>query len=283
MVTRGSASTLRFIGLLLALPGAVAAQFAERVRWPLVDVVVRGDTNGAFELLAAPNLGTKQGLEPHRTLDRFRPLAFEVLQWAALMKRAVDSLDKLRDPPPFATIAPRLNRPGDSASFYLGLSGKRRPRFRFVVDNAPHRPAWQVEASAAEIHALLRAMVHVAERTLHLDRAAARAVPAGEAPCPVSRDEGPDAPDAEPPRLLYSDLALPRLTLRREGRVWLEFTVDSTGRVDQSSACILLTDDEVLSERLLKALPSLMFRPARAHDVPVPAVVFQEFRFVYQR
>lgn len=284
---------MRTLGLVLVLgtlPAILTAQLTERVRWPLVDVLVRADTSGAFELIAAPNLRSKQGVES-KLLDRFGPPALDALQWATLMRRAIDSLDQLPGIPPLAAIGPRLNRLGDSASVYLGLSGKRRPRFRLVVDNTPRSPAWQVEASVEQLRQLLDAVVSVAGLAVRANGAPRPMLRANEKPCPLySYDDVDDADDfvdgAEvvPPALLYSgDLKFPRLARPQEGRVWLQFVVDSTGSIDQETACIVLTDGDAFSQALQDALPTLLYRAGRLHGVPVRTLAWQEFRFTYRR
>jgi hypothetical protein len=276
---------LVWLGQLL-IPSLCTAQYAERIRWPLVDVLVRADSAGQVEILAAPNLASRQGHEPNRTIDRLWPRAADALQWANLMRTIVDSLADVPERPTHAMLAPALGSPTGDERVYLGLTGQRRPRFRFVMEPGGDRRAWQAGASAAEIRTLLTAVTRAASFALGRGHATSVPAPALSVNCPIlSRDPAavPD-PDAEPPQLLSTaGLEFPLLTHQREGRVWLQFRIAADGSIAPGSSCILLTDGEPFSAALRRALPTFRYKPAMRHGVPLDCLSFQEFRFVYPR
>ena len=103
----------------LAAPRAGAAQFVTRVSWPLVDVLVRGDSTGRLEVLASPNLSTTQGRGPNTRLNRFSVAPVDALQWGTVMRRLVDSVDRLPVTPATILLRPPLPEIVDTVDLIL--------------------------------------------------------------------------------------------------------------------------------------------------------------------
>ncbi|HTC23841.1 MAG TPA: energy transducer TonB [Gemmatimonadales bacterium] len=85
----------------------------------------------------------------------------------------------------------------------------------------------------------------------------------------VERFEGSAAP-AYPPELLARG---------REGTVYVQFVVDTTGLVDTASIRILSSPDSLFEQSVRSALSSTRFRPAKRSGHKVRQLVEQHFRF----
>lgn len=257
---------------------SLEAQQPVRVTWPLADFIVLGDSS-KVTLLASPNLSTMVGSEDvNLTRLSFDPVS--VRRWTEYMRRAVDSIARLRRVTPFAVITPLVNM---SAQAYIGIgatAGKQDERFLFVLDDSAGGHRWRTEASAKQVDTMLGALGAVADR---LPNPMPSDTCAGE----VRLDSIPAADTAvrmkqKPPELLtHTPLMYPfnEQRLEREGRVWLRFVVDKEGRPEPGSFCVLLSDGSGFTVTALQWFRAARYAPSQFLGQPVRALVFEEVRF----
>ena len=283
---RSTSAQLATVVLALAIPGSLAAQFGVRVRWPLMDIVVRGDSTNRLEVITSPNLSSTQGNERMTQLRRLQLDPVTAMQWATLMRRVVDSAgDRPRVSAPRAFF-PLLKRADSRDGMQLAVfAEKGKPPFGFAVAGADTTEAsWTVRVSAKEVRGLLDALVDVGGAAAYAERRAAR-IAALDDPgtCPLPEQLFTAADESEPPVPISTEgVAYPRQLYPRSGRVWLQFVIDSTGVVARGSECVLLSDAFPFTTSVLAALPRFQFTPAREAGMRVPSYVFIEIRFVAQ-
>ena len=63
------------------------------------------------------------------------------------------------------------------------------------------------------------------------------------------------------------------------GRVLVRFTVDTAGRIDQSTVEVLGSTNDLFSEAVKRVLPSFRFRPAEINGIRVRSVAEMPFEF----
>lgn len=268
----------------LAIPGSLAAQFGVRVRWPLLDVLVRGDSTGKLDVITSPTLSSVIGSDGVTRLRRLRLDPVTAMQWATLMRRVVDSAGDRPSVPAPRAFFPLLKRADSRDGMQLAVfAEKGKPPFGFAVAGADTTEgSWTVRVSAKEVRGLLDALVDVGGAAAYAERRAARmAVLDDPGTCPLPEQIFTAAAESEPPVPISTEgVAYPRQLYPRSGRVWLQFAIDSTGAVERGSECVLLSDAFAFTTSVLAALPRFQFTPAREAGTRVPSYVFIEFRFV---
>ena len=271
-------------GAMLPVP-PVSAQAAVRIRWPLVDFLVRGDTAGVVQILASPNLASVQSIESTTNVGWVAPEPAEMLQWAIFVRQRVDSLSHVK------TAAARLVGVlySDSNRAFLGIAldpaGEDGKHFKALFADSLTAQGWQAPASAQDIDELLDGMAQVASWVTHPGSPVPTTSGAGSRACPLRGRAGARSTHHVPkvlvsPRIEYPPVLAP---LQREGRVWVQFRIDTTGTVDTASACVLLADEELFATAVRRALPGFRFAPVRQEGRAIEVLAYQEFRFMRPR
>jgi hypothetical protein len=243
----------------------------ERVAWRLVDFVVLGDSTHGVQLLLSPSLQSVQGQDHSRdmaiTLD---PLSAR--RWIAAAMRSIDSVAQLphRDRRPFV-LSPLLGNQGQT-----GLSVARRGReprdepFRIAIAELSNpRSGLAVTASASDLRTLFTA-VDAAAQASAVDSTNTSIFVA----CQLD----------VPPRVRRRGwLTYPRQQERLggQGRVLLQFIIDSTGSVLPASIRALLSDGEAFTLAAREEILSATYSPGMVGARPISTRVWQwvDFRF----
>jgi TonB family protein len=240
-----------------------------RIRWPLVDFVIHGDSVRGVLVYAAPNLASQQGTdEVGGTIEVVRVDPIEARQWVTLMQRLVRA-----DAPslPVDSLIPPVLRDLDTTGFIaLGLEPHPGDHRRYFLEVALPRRPWRVAATAAEVNALLEVLTTVAEGS------AVRA-----------RTEGGDTilfistVTQRPEMLSHPRLMYPATELRDgvEGRVWLQFAVDTLGRPEMDSVRVVLSDSKGFAREAVRSMQGARFRPARFEGRAVRVLVMIPLNF----
>src|SRR5687768_2309603 len=155
------------VSLFALLPSPVVGQVSASVHWRLVDFLIRADTAGSIVLVASPNASSKQGTADTNVVTWLRLVPVEVAQWAAHVKRVVDSIG-LKQPSSEGVIHPLLAGQDSAATLGVGVLPNTRPWERFFVllsDPGKNR-GWRASGARAELDSLLRAMRNLAEWVL---------------------------------------------------------------------------------------------------------------------
>jgi TonB family protein len=263
--------------LILILPSIASAQAPTirvsaaplapiRVTAPLLDLVVFPDTLYGVSLWASPGLGSKEG---HREtkIDRLFFLPETITAWLPAAQRLADSAAWLPVTTNGGILGVRLEADRGMSSFLLGYVTRAAygQRFFFRIETGEGAP-WQAPVPDSTVHAVIRALIiaNGPSRIVPLDSSKQRAFMPGE------EDE------------------LPRMTKRPslhypahspEGRVWIQYVVDSTGTVDLASVQVVLSDGPAFEQEVRRALKDMRFEPGRHAGHPVRVLVFQTFVF----
>jgi TonB family protein len=276
---------MRSIALLcvLVVAGPLHAQHAIRVRWPLVDILVRGDTSSALDFLVSPNASSAQGASANDPLESMWLDPLTALQWSQLMSRLLDSAAALEHRAA-TLIQPALETSDKEVSLALGVDPAAKGDRRLFIDKRSPLSGrnFRAYATKGEVRAMLSALRHVADWMIHPDSI----VPPPRHPCPVPKyDPSWIEPDGAPVRLTGPRLVYPEAERRRgiQGRAWVQFTLDTNGTLLPGSDCVLLSDSPGFSRTARTVLAASLFRPARRIGVPERAVVVMEFLFLLHR
>ncbi|HMA44019.1 MAG TPA: energy transducer TonB [Gemmatimonadales bacterium] len=268
---------------LLAVPcfsGAQARTAAPmRVTWPLIDFLVLGDSTHGLQLLASPTLSSVQGRLANQALTiTLPPVSTRV--WAAGVAALVESIAKLppRDRTWFASLALKGNL--GRAWLRVSLNAERTPETPFDMElfdssrgpGAPEATPWAVAASATDLFGLLTTLDAVAERSA-VDTTAAT----GDSMGIYLTEQLDNPPQAtEDPHVKYPDAAR---THGREGRVWLEYVVDTSGAILDGTVRVLMSDGDDFSQAILEAVPRIRYAPGRRRGAAVRTLVWTPVTF----
>jgi TonB family protein len=271
------------VAVLLAVPGPSDAQVRAdppmRVTWPLIDFLVLGDSTHGLQLLASPNLASAQGRLVNQALTITLPPAPTRL-WAAGVAALVESIARLphRDRTWFATLALKGNL--GRAWLRVSLSSEGTPDTPFDMElfdssrvpGAPQPAAWTIAASATDLLALLTSLDAVAERSA-FDTTALAGDSMG-----IYLAEQLDSPPQPmgDPHVRYPDAARAH---SREGRVWLEYVIDTSGAILAESMRVLMSDGDEFSRAILEAVPRIRYTPGRRRGTPVRTLVWAPVTF----
>ena len=268
---------------LLVVPHVSDAQVRTgppaRVSWPLIDFLVLGDSTHGLQLLASPSLASMQGRLVNQALTiTLQPLPTRV--WAAGVAAVVESIARLphRDRTPFMTLALKGNLGRAWLRISLSPEGTSETPFDMELFDSSRIPgasepaAWTVAATATDLLALLTALDAVAERSA-LDTSTA-----GDDPSQIYLAEQLDSlpqPSGDP-QVKYPDAARAH---RREGRVWMEYVIDTSGAILSETARVLMSDGDEFSRAVLEAVPRIRYSPGRRRGAPVRTLVWTPVTF----
>jgi TonB family protein len=227
-----------------------------------------------FTLFISPNLDAKPTPSTRDEWLALDPVL--VIQWLHFARAVLDSArsgsitdTSLHGPLP-------LTAGGGRDSLYVIYDPRARGERRYsiaLLGPPPHR--MRVFTTPSELDRLVSVLDSVA--TLNARRPRPRALEA----LPDSIRIVPTSAQA-PPALLWSPaLVYPRAawTQGRQGRVFVEFVLDTTGRVDLGTLKVLLSDGADFEASARAVLARAEYRPARAYGRVVRVVVQQPFTF----
>jgi Gram-negative bacterial TonB protein C-terminal len=276
MRLRNSSLTLCLIAAV-CLPTRSPAQTTvaglRQVRWPLLDLVVLPDSSAGLWLLVSPNKGTVQWHAGASVVS----LAIDpvtTFQWVMVGRKLVSESAADGKPETIHLTPPLRGRCGRAFVLLARNSDKAGSpeAFTFLVSDSASHSQWKTFASAAQVDTLLTAVEQTAweQEKWTPNTAAPSGVPdSNDTPVEIVSQRAPRYPH----KLTYTG---------REGRVWMSYLVDSTGRPDPESFRALLSDDQQFTDEAVSALRHSKFRPARLRGRPVPQHVFQVIAFRVQ-
>jgi hypothetical protein len=271
----GNSSVTLCLIVAVFSPAALTAQSGipglHRIRWLLLDIVILPDSSSGLLFLVAPNpravQWSKLAATPVVSMG-IDPIT--ALQWATVARTL------LADPSNGAagarTVAPPLRTPHGPAFVLLAKNPKKSPpgeALIFLVSDSASHTQWKTFASAAQLDTLLTVIEGVArERQATWN-------PGSTSP---ASDDSVDVPVQvvfQPEPKFPGTLAWKG----REGRVWMMYAIDSTGRSVTGSLRPLLSDDSQFTQAAIDALVHSKFKPALRHGRPVRQRVFQVIQF----
>jgi len=242
--------------------------------WPLVDVLLLDHSTYGFTLFISPNLDAKPTPSTRDEWLALDPVL--VLQWLHFARAVLDSAHS-------GLIADRsLHGPlplpagGGRDSLYVIYDPRARRQRRYslaLLGPPPH--GMRVFTPPSELDRLVSALDSVA--TLNARRPRPTGLEALSASIPIA----PLSAQA-PPALLWSPALLyppAALTQGRQGRVFVEFVLDTTGHVDLATLKVLLSDGADFEASARAVLTRAEYRPARVYGRAVRAVIQQPFIF----
>ena len=271
---RNSSVTLCLIVAVFS-PAVLTAQSGipglHRIRWLLLDIVLLPDSSSGLLFLVAPNPRAVQWNKPVTPVVSLGIDPITALQWATVARTL------LADPSNGAagarTVAPPLRNSHDPAFVLLARNPKKSPpgeALIFLVSDSASHTQWKTFASAAQLDTLLTVFEAVArERQASWDPSS---------PPSTFPDDSVDIPVQvvfQPKPTFPGRLA----SNGREGRVWMSYAVDSTGRSVTGSMRPILSDDLLFTQAAIDALMHSKFKPALRHGRPVRQQVFQVIQF----
>lgn len=274
---------------LVASP--LAAQEAVPVHAPLIDYVVVGDTAARHVTLIAALApqATVAGMQSGVLMSLGLP-PVQGFQWATVVRRLVDSIGPHWKPTTVSLIGPPLDVTPGGTLIGIGADpqGPRGHVFFVMVNDTTGgntalsmSPRWRVPATFADVDTLLGALRIVARDVMYRSLSLAKPT-AGWCPPPADVVL-PDTLDPligppTPPRLVHHASMGPSVVdIGRSARVWMQFVVDTAGRVDPASVCEIFGDNADWARAVRDALPSFRFAPAILHQHPIAMVERQAF------
>lgn len=257
---------------LLLLPFGLghSQQVPSRVALPLADLVVFPDSQYGVTLLASPNLDSDQGAVKTQ-VSRLALAPRDVETWVAEASQ-------------FLATAPELARTATSLPLYVGLrgdlgrsgltlvytpTGRKADRFYLVVHDADRTtPPWRVSVEPRHMARLLAALDSAHRVAVLQPREGPGSGGRAALTCELDR----------PPRVV-GQAGLRSPTDLREGRVWTQFIIDTTGAVELASVQVLLSDGPEFEAEVRRALRDIRYSPGILGNRAVPTLAFQSFSF----
>jgi TonB family protein len=263
--------------LAISILGAPAnAQDPIRVSWQLMDCVVQDVAPGVVYLLASPALVTTPSRDTTR-LDGMALQSIQIVQWATVIRSTIDSLERHGQPHTLGLIGPPLPSLGGRAFIGVGYDpdAERGKRYFFLLEDSTTHHFWRSGGSTGDVSALLKTFETAAQQAGLVFGTVADTTPvlscAREESCAQSR-----------PKLIFSPpLKYPRVPRRegKQGRVWLQFIVDTSGLVDSASIRVLLSDGADFTDQAIATIVRAKFAPATVDGRPISVRSDVEFRF----
>lgn len=288
----------RGTGLLCLALGAAAprltAQEAIHVRAPLVDYAIAGDTAAnRVRLVATLSMMTWPAPSDEARLTVFDVTPVLMFQWATVERRLVDSLGSHWRPKALSLIGVTLA--GKQPATYVGVGAdpgapEGRPFFFMFGDTASHwgpdgpRHGWRMPVTFGQVDTLLAALRVVARdvtyRTLTVHGPAYGAClwhggRRGHPNAAVSVGEV----DSLPRVVKQGPLVFPPDALESSGLATLAFVIDTAGRADPASVCVVSSDDEAFTAAAIAVLKGTRYAPGTINGRPVRVLVQQSFDF----
>lgn len=270
---------LRYIAIVAALiglsPAALTAQRSVRIRWPLIDWVVRGDSGRPLMFVMSTNLlgrSDPSARSPDWVL--FDPRV--ALQWTAALRHRVNP-PQPSSGSPVTPLGPTLwGLAGDRfLAVAVNPGANASEQFLVLLTDTTGKRGYRVAASLRDLHALLDGVDAISAWVVNPDSAAPPRRE-GESPsCPAEAQHLDQPPlDVEPEYLGGRPPVYPPREREAElsGRVLLEVLVDSLGRVDHSATCVILTDGAAFTESALAMIRYARFKPGERAGQPVTAL-----------
>jgi len=262
--------------LLVLVAQPLRSQDPTRVHWPLLDCVLRRAVPGAVELLAAPSpFGRPSG--SMTALDRLSLQSILTMQWVAATRAVMDSLERHGHPSTLGLIGPPL--PDLSGHAFVGIgydpSAERGSRYFFLLNDSTDNRYWRTGGSEGQVRDLLKAFENVAQQAGVVVGAVDDTL---TTPACYQRES---CQETRPRLLSVPPLQYPWVLRRegRQGRVWLEFVVDTLGRVDSSSVNAVLSDGGDFTDAATRSLLRAQFAPASVDGRLVRRRTYLEARF----
>lgn len=272
-LTAVSAAALAF-----SAASSLHAQRSLRVRWPLVDFLVRADTGRPlmFVMSFSPSRERESvARQPHWVV--FDPA--ETFQWTNMITGKLDSVRGSWRAAP-GSIGPALRT--RSGSRFLGLA-RQRDRWVLTLADSSGTKGYRATATTRELRELISGLGALAAWVARPGGPLPPQIEAEEPPCPAERQYLEQAPvDTEP---AFAGVSTgqwrPSRELRRRdnARVWLQLLVDSLGRVDPAVTCVVLSDDTSFAAAALRSVSAIRARPAVRAGRRVDRLVLLEFSF----
>lgn len=271
MLRRWCGWPLALIASLL-VPSRGAAQDQVHVSWPLIDFLVCGDSTNGVQLLASANMSSKQGESMGINELSFDPAL--VRQWTARVLHDLDSADRPATTDSFRIIGPLLPDLPQRAAIAVGYdpASLRGERYFLFWGDSTTRHVWRAAIDAQRVRTLLDALDAMAVvSAVHPDSTQAH-----DTVVPLWRTEVP--PEVvRRPRIVFPPEAD---RVGAEGRVWLEFVIDTLGHPDMATAKVLFSDAPAFSREALHGLTRAFFRPARTGGRAIAVRVRMPFVFL---
>ncbi len=252
----------------LPLPGTV------RLAWSLVDVLLLEDSSYGFTLFISPNLDAKPTPSTRDESLALDPVL--VIQWLHFARAVLDSARS-------GSIAgtglhgplPLLARDGRDTLYVIYDPRARRDRRYSLALLGPPPHGMRVFTTRSELDRLVSVLDSVA--TVNARRHGPRVLEA----LPGSIRMVPGSAQTPPELLWAPTLAYPLAarTAGRQGRVFVKFVLDTTGRVDLATLTVLLSDGADFEASVRALLARAEYRPARVYGQAVRVVIQQPFTF----
>jgi TonB family protein len=268
MRSRGLAAFI-VTGWLPLQPLAAQWPVSVRVGWLSLEFLVRGDTTRGLQLFATNAVATLRGPVPGITQASLDPAA--TVEWTQTVLPLIDSIERLirlqgrgviGPPLPFLDAQGELEIGYDPALPYSG-------DFIVIWDDSAGKNIWSAAATTERIQALLDALAAVARRS-----ALRRSPPRPDSTTPPVMFQPPRVQSR--PMLRYPPIELAE---HREGRVWVDFVVDTLGKPDLASVDVLFSDGDHFTAEVLRVLGYASFQPARVGGRAVSTRVRMPFTF----
>ncbi|HTS87332.1 MAG TPA: energy transducer TonB [Gemmatimonadales bacterium] len=264
---------LSVVSALILSASAASAQtptHVVRVEAPLFDMVIASDSVFGVQVIAAPGLASVSG---HRRteVDRFAIDPLTIAAWLPAAQRLADSAAYIAHPSPGHVVAARLSADRGRSSITLGYdpAGGMDQRFQLMLADDVSGRSWRATLPDSSARALVAGLAQ-AYGSSHLLSLGSSGPPRAFLACEV---------DQPPVMTKRPSLRYPNVRPLREGRVWVEYVVDTTGTADLGSIRFLLSDGPAFDTAVLHALQEIRFTPARRAGQPVPVLAFQPFTF----
>jgi TonB family protein len=235
-----------------------------RVSWPLIDLLLVPDSSAGLRVLASPTPASTAGSGP-TVLVQLNLDPILTRQWASLLPGIAANVHSGDSPALRATPA-LVDLHGGK---YLQLvhetarDSSAQELYLIVSDSMDGR-RWRVFTTAAAIDTLAQMLERTAQGSQWRS------------------DDSSEIADDRPVELRFvPTLEYPK-ELRREGRigrVWAEYVVDPSGRADEHSIRILLSDDPLFTREVYSVLQRTRYRPALRHGRAIARRVQQAFQF----
>jgi TonB family protein len=245
-----------------------------QLAWPLVDVLLLEDSTYGFTLLISPNLDAKP---TPGTRDEWLALdPVLVIQWLHFARAVLDSArsGSIADRSLHGTL-PLPAAAGRDSLYVIYDPRARRERRYSVALLGPPPHGMRVFTTPSELDRLVYALDSVATVNARRPRPTAlQALPDNTRIVPASVQTSPALLWAPAP--VYPPAAR---TAGRQGRVFLKFVLDTTGRVDLATLKVLLSDGADFEASARAVLARAEYRPARIYGQAVRVVIQQAFTF----
>jgi len=242
-----------------------------RIAAPLFDLVVLPDSTYGLHLLASPSLASVSG-HKQTNIDHLALELDSLSAWIPAARTLLDSGALIATPGSQRAIGAKLSADRGQSSLTLGydVSQPLDERFLLIVEDGVKRNSWRAPLPDSSARLLVTALIEA--------WTVSRLVPVNSTPG-HSRARLVCEVDQPPVMIKAPTLRYPSVHPFREGRVWAQYVIDTTGRADLSSVQFVLSDGPSFEKEVLRGLKDIRFTPGRAQGAAVPTLGFQGFTF----